>query len=109
MARSAAVLVAVLALAGAAGATSSPPRLTLAARTPTLVVRGTGFRARELVTVTAATVVAHVRATRLGAFTLDTGVTLSRCSGVIVRAVGAHGTIAWLKLPQPACMPAKTP
>lgn len=109
MARLAAVLLAVLALAGAAAATSSPPRLALTARTPTVVLHGSGFRARERVTVTAATAVLHVRATRLGAFTLDTGVALSRCQGMIVRAVGARGSVALLKLPQPACMPVKSP
>jgi hypothetical protein len=109
MGRIAAVLLAALALAGAAAATSSPPRLTVATRTPTLVVRGSGFHARERVTVTASATVLHVRATRLGSFTLDTGVALSRCSGAVVRAVGSMGSIALLKLPQPACMPAKSP
>jgi hypothetical protein len=109
MARFAAVLLAVLALAGAAAATSAPPRLALAARMPTVVVRGTGFHARERVTVTAGTTVAHVRATRLGAFTVDTGVVLSRCNGMIIRAVGASGITALLKLPRPECSPARNP
>jgi hypothetical protein len=106
--RIAAVLLAGLALAGAAAATSAPPRLAIAARTPTVVVHGSGFRPRERVTVTAGTTVAHIRATRLGTFTVDTGLTLSRCTAFLVRAVGSAGSDVLLKLPQPACMPARS-
>ena len=108
MARILILLLAALAVTNAAGATSSPPRLALAARTPTVVVRGTGFHAQERVTVTAGTMVARVRATRLGSFTVDTGVVLSRCTGLVIRAVGAAGSKVLLKLPQPACMPARS-
>src|SRR3954454_9921293 len=98
-----AVVVLCLASAGAALATSAPPRLAIAMRTPTLVVRGTGFHARERVTLTAGTVIEHVRATRLGSFTVNTGVTLSRCDGIFVHAVGTAGSNVFFKLPQPAC------
>ena len=108
MIRIAVLLLGCLVLAGAAAASSTPPRLALAARTPTVVVHGTGFRPRERVTVTAGTVVTHARATRLGAFTLDTGAMLSRCSGLVVRAVGNAGSAVFLKLPLPACMPARS-
>lgn len=108
MARILIVLLAALTLSGAAAATASPPRLTIAARTPTVVVHGTGFHARERVTVTAGTAVAQVRATRLGSFSVDTGVVLSHCNGLIIRAVGRAGSTVLLKLPLPACMPARS-
>lgn len=108
MARILVVSLVALALTGAAAATSSPPRLAISARTPTVVVRGTGFHANERVTVTAGTAVAHVRATRLGSFTVDTGVVLSRCTGLVIRAVGGAGSKVLLKLPLPACMPARS-
>jgi hypothetical protein len=106
--RIAVLLLGCLVLAGSAAATSSPPRLAITARTPTVVVHGTGFRPRERVTVTAGTVVARARATRLGAFTVDTGLGLSRCTAFVVRAVGSAGSAVLLKLPQPACMPARS-
>lgn len=108
MARAVSILLAALALAGTAAATSAPPRLAVTVRTPTLVLRGSGFHARERVTLTAGSTVAHIRATRLGSFTIDTGIALSRCTGAIVRAVGTAGSVALLKLPQPACMPARS-
>jgi hypothetical protein len=108
MRRALAVALLCLASAGAAFAASAPPRLAITTRTPTLVVRGTGFHARERVTVTLGTVVERVRATPLGVFTVNTGVALSRCEGIIVRAVGAAGSKALFKLPQPACMPARS-
>jgi hypothetical protein len=106
--RAAVLFLGCLAFAGAAAAASTPPRLAIAARTPTVVLRGTGFHPRERVTVTAGKVVAHARATRLGTFTVDTGVALSRCTGFVVRAVGSAGSAVFFKLPLPACMPARS-
>jgi len=108
MTRLALLLLGCLLFAGAAAAASAPPRLVLAARTPTVVVHGTGFHPRERVTVTAGTAVAHTRATRLGSFTLNTGVALDRCNGFVVRAVGSAGSVVLLKLPLPGCMPARS-
>jgi hypothetical protein len=101
--------LAALVLAAGAGATSRPPALTLAAQLPRIVVHGSGFHPRERVTVIAGLRTVHVRATRLGSFVVDTGLTVSRCTAPLVRAVGALGDAALLKLPQPACMPARAP
>ena len=85
------------------------PALHLAAASPTVVVRGSGFHARERVTLVAGVKTLHLRTTRLGTFRLDTGVRLSRCNSLIVTATGARGDRALLTLPRPACMPARSP
>jgi hypothetical protein len=109
----AASAAAALALVPAVPAAQPPPaRLTLTSRTP-VVVRGDAFRAYEAVrlTVVAKTTSAfRVRANGRGIFTVTArGVTLSRCGAFYVRAVGAGGSVAALKLPLPACMPAQNP
>jgi hypothetical protein len=35
--------------------------------------------------------------------------TVGPCGGFQVRAVGTRSSVVWLKLPQRACMPAKSP
>jgi hypothetical protein len=104
------MLVVSLALLGSAvgdgGQVKQKPTLRLAGNAP-LTVRGTHFRPSERVRVT---VIAEVRrskrvtASRTGAFIARFDATFDRCSGsLIVRAVGAGGSEAALKLPQPAC------
>jgi hypothetical protein len=102
--------VVLVALAAAAPAVAAAPSLSLASRTPDLVVRGRSFRPHERVSVVAASLRAVVRASRAGAFVADLGsFTGSRCTGLVVRATGSAGSVAVLKLPRPACMPASQP
>jgi hypothetical protein len=63
------------------------------------------------VTVQPAAIAAiRVRADRAGVFSASLpGLTSSRCMGIRISATGTHGTLAILKLPRPACMPARTP
>jgi hypothetical protein len=110
-AAAAALLLAVAAPAAAAPAAAAPPppSLTLV-RTAPLTVRGSGFAPLERVRLTAPATGASVRASSSGAFTAALpGARVSRCSALVVRAVGAGGSTALLKLPRPACMDAKSP
>jgi hypothetical protein len=78
-------------------------------------VRGSGFHSREHVKVTLVfrtTEVRRVTASKAGAFVarFDESVQLSRCNiGFSVRAIGGRGTNAALKIPRPACIPARSP
>lgn len=104
-------IVAIGGLASTAGGrpdTSKRPTLNLVKRAP-LTVRGTNFKARERVRVTAVRRQWRARATLRGAFVLTlSGV--DRCSWVRVVAVGDEGSRATLKaLPAPACPPARSP
>jgi len=72
-------------------------------------VSGSYFYPRERVTVSyygARTVTLTTRSTRSGAFqvTFD-GVVLGRCQGARIKAVGARGDAALIRIPLPACMP----
>ena len=107
-----AVVLALLLLAVApAGATRTRPTLKLAKRTP-VTVHGVYFKSLERVTVTATVAgirtAKRVRASQTGSFTLAFGadVVTDRCSGFVVRAVGARGSVAVVKLPQLMCAPA---
>jgi len=105
------VLTTVLAaaLAPAAAAASTAPRLTVATSSP-LVVAGTHFTPHELVTVTFGSKVRRVRATALGSFRAGFGAVASdRCSGFQVIATGARGDRAMLLRPRPLCAPASSP
>jgi hypothetical protein len=107
----------VIALVWASAAVSSPPRpkphLRLLDRAP-LTLNGTHFRARERVRITVVTTETQkrtVRSARDGSFTtqLD-GVTVGRCGGLAVQAVGARGDTASLKVLQPEdCAPGLGP
>ena len=96
----------------AAQAAAPPPGLSIAASRP-LTIRGLHFPARQWVRVTVASTSTHtarrwVNAT--GSFTATfPNLTFGPCTGMQVRAVGTRGTVAWLKIPQRACMPANTP
>jgi hypothetical protein len=106
-------LVVFVALVLAGGAAAAPrPALRLLSETDPMIVKGTGFRAKERVTVTlkvvtpAATWRRTVVATRTGTFRAVMGSEqLGRC-GFNVRATGSRGSVATLKSPPlPACMP----
>ena len=97
-----------LSVATTASAASSP-RLTLVARTP-LTVHGTGFKPGELVTVSAlvkngarnVTVRAGIR----GGFRATIRTVAQPCSlALAVKATGAKGEVAILRLPASICIP----
>jgi hypothetical protein len=106
-----AIAVAAAVTAAPAAARLDNATLTLVGRDP-VVVRGVNFRPLERVTVTATaqgrTIDRHVRAGRLGAFTVGLELVVSRCNGVGIRAVRPSGAVISLKLPLPACMPERT-
>jgi hypothetical protein len=94
-------------VASAPAAARPAPSLALAVGPP-VVLRGAHFGAREAVRVDAAGRRYTIRASRRGTFALSIGV-LPRCGGIRVDAVGARGSVALLKLPRPACLPARSP
>lgn len=107
-AAAAALLLAVV--AAPAAAAPSPPSLALVRTAPTLTVRGSGFEPLEHVRLSAPATGAVVRASSSGGFTAELpGARVSRCSALVIRAVGGGGSTALLKLPRPACMDAKSP
>jgi hypothetical protein len=99
-----------------AGFSATPrpkPHLRLLDRAP-LTLKGTNFRARERVRVTVTTTDAQtrtVRTSRAGSFIAQfDGVTIGRCGGLSVRAVGARAEQATLKVLQsPDCAPGLGP
>jgi hypothetical protein len=97
------------ALLGATAAAASAPALRLADRSP-FVVTGSGFPAGAKVAVVATrhgTV--HVVAGRAGAFRARfPGAGISRCDTLVVTATAAKAR-AVLKIPRPACSPAREP
>jgi hypothetical protein len=97
-----------VATGGAGSEGTRTPRLQVASAAP-LTLRGTGFVAGERVRVTvaaAATRTKRVVAGRSGRFLVGfTGVSYDRCLGMGAQAVGAEGSLARLKLPQPLCPP----
>jgi hypothetical protein len=107
-----AVALTATALAASAGPKAN---LMLASTAPVKVV-GTHFKIRESVKVTLSlqqeTFVRQVRATSRGTFTVrfDGARIIDRCSaGLRITAVGARGSRAAVKLPQPLCPPALSP
>jgi hypothetical protein len=87
----------------------APAKVWIADRSP-LVIRGSGFKAHERVTLTvrmATKQVFHRVATRRGTFvvTLSTGTIKFGCNTMTVQAVGAAGTRAALKIPGIDCPP----
>jgi hypothetical protein len=89
---------------------TAKPALRLAAKHP-LAINGTGFKHRERVTVSAVASgtrnVDRVRANSAGAFTATfENVDYDPCSSELrVRAVGARGSTATLKIPYRECPP----
>jgi hypothetical protein len=104
-----AIIVLALALTGT-GMASTAPSLRLVTMKP-LVVSGRDFKPQErvLVKLNAGRTggVRHAVASSTGAFRASFGpVTLGRCGGFAVRAIGSGGSVASLKrAPLPACMP----
>jgi hypothetical protein len=103
------LLVAVVAAvaAGVAGGTAAQPRLRIAAEHP-LIVSGSAFHPRELVSVRAFGTFGdsslHARATRSGSFRLRFAkLTGDPCVLRRLSAVGALGSRAILRLPPGAC------
>ena len=87
----------------------SVPKLTLVTRTP-LVVRGTGFKPSERVTVTAMTLSGPrrvvVRATLAGRLSATIRVVNQPCGRAFaVRAAGGTGSIATLRIAGAPCTP----
>ena len=98
------VPAAAAALAVPAGAERAPT-LRMVNFTP-LVVRGTAFVPREVVTVTAPTGRIQVRTTATGSFVASFRGTPRCSSGGVVVAVGARGERVLLRLPLTMCAPA---
>jgi hypothetical protein len=108
------VLLAIVALvlSGVASAAPKKAAIKLLSETDPMIVRGSGFRAKEKVTIVvkvarpAVTWRRTAIATRTGTFKATIGlVQVGRC-GFNVRATGTRGSVATLKSPPlPACMP----
>lgn len=93
-----------------AGPSSQTGRPTLKLMRPSpLQVKATGFHAAERVRVVAVVdrrITKRVSASALGAFTLRfPGVSVDRCSGFAIFAVGARGSRASLTRPHVYCPP----
>src|SRR5919198_1327180 len=106
MRRGLAAVVLGLGVVGLASAASPAPSLRLVTRQP-VAVQGAHFRAFEAVTLTVTALppqVKRVKASRRGSFAVafDKPV-VRRCGSFAIRAVGARGSVAMLKLPLPAC------
>jgi hypothetical protein len=103
----AAATVAALGFASS-GESSARPALRVIDQSP-FTVQGRHFRSRERVKVTLYKEAKSVRtrrvtASRTGVFSAALAEAIDRCDTIFVRAVGARGTNAQLKLlPRPAC------
>jgi hypothetical protein len=95
--------IAALALSIPAAA-STKPGLRVQSLAP-FSVRGTNFKALEHVTVTLdGEWVRHTKANVKGVFVVTfKDVSVDRCDGAAIRAVGSRGTTATLRLPQLEC------
>ena len=107
LALAAVMLASIVAIPAAAAV--SQPRLTLVTRAP-LVVRGTGFKPSERVTVTAMTLSGPrrvvVRATLAGRFAATIRVVNQPCGRAFaVRAAGGAGSTATMRVAGSACIP----
>jgi hypothetical protein len=106
--RTIAALAAALVLAGiGSAAVECTPTLQMTSRVP-FAVQGLNFKAREHVTVSVlskTTKQKPVVATPTGTFrVVFDDVSVGRCGDFIIRARGARGSTALLKLPLPACI-----
>jgi hypothetical protein len=104
--------VAAVAAPSVFAAAAPTPALSISMRQP-VAVRGAHFAPRESVRVIVLlngshTVRAHASGT--GSFSVTfPNLSLGPCGGLQISATGARGSVATLKLPQRACMPAKNP
>ena len=102
------VLGLALALLGSTaigGESKKKATLRLSASAP-LTLRGANFLPSERVRVTVTSELRRskqVTASRSGVFVVRFNGVYDRCNGLIAVAVGARGSKAGLKLPQPAC------
>jgi hypothetical protein len=111
--RTIAAIAAALLLAGAAASAgiSTRPALRLLSRSP-IAVQGLHFKGHERVAVTATFGAVRSQrkmatATLAGGFHLTFGpMPVGPCESLTIHAVGSRGSVAALKLPQPACIPA---
>lgn len=97
--------LALLASAANGGEARKKATLKLAGGAP-LTVRGADFLAGEKVRITLSgkvTRTKQVTAGAAGGFVVRFTVAFDRCTATIVRAVGAKGSLAGLKLPPLAC------
>ncbi len=103
-------LIGMLALViPAAAIARTPAKVWIADQSP-LVIRGSGFKTHERVTVTVRMSTVHVFhrvATRTGTFvvTVPAGNIKLGCNTMAIQAVGAAGTRAALKVPGVECPP----
>lgn len=108
----AALVVAAAAAPGVLGAAPPPPALSITDRQP-VTVHGVGFKSGEWVRVTVLATgsgTSRIRASGAGAFSVAfPRFSLGPCMSAQISAVGSRGTVAALKLPRRACMPAKQP
>ena len=107
LALAALILASIVAIPTAAA--GSQPRLTLVTRTP-LVVRGTGFKPSERVTVTAMTLSGPrrviVRATLAGQLSATIRIVNQPCGRAFaIRATGNTGSTATMRVAGSACIP----
>lgn len=90
------------------GAEETRPTLKLVGTSP-VEIRAAGFRSRERVRVVVVTddrAAKRVRAGVRGGFAVTfADLSVDRCSGLFVSAVGAHGSRASLKRPHVYCPP----
>lgn len=98
----------LIALVGASTATAKTHARVAMQSTAPVTIRGTGFHARERVTVTVTTTgdrTKVVRANARGVFTATfTRFAIGHCIGYTIRAKGNHGSLATLTL-TPECPP----
>jgi hypothetical protein len=90
-----------------ASAATAPPAVRLVALKP-ITVAGSHFKRYERVTVSVSGLRPQrktVRATRIGTFTavLERAI-VPRCGSAAIRAVGALGSYARVKIPLPGCI-----
>jgi hypothetical protein len=104
-----ALAVTAIGVGATAEASKRTARLQLADQKP-LKLRGVGFLAGEKVrvrVVAGSARTSNVDASRAGRFVagFPTMIPFDRCSALFAEAVGARGSRARLKLPQPLCPP----
>jgi ABC-type nitrate/sulfonate/bicarbonate transport system substrate-binding protein len=105
----AAALVASLLATAASAHQQSRPTLRALRSAHALVIRGSGFYAREGVRVSLRATTSRVkvvRTTSVGTFTAGFDATSTdRCRALVARALGTRGDRALLKVPAPECPP----
>jgi hypothetical protein len=100
------LLISVILVTAVSAASASAPRLTIVGQSP-LTVRGAGFTPHSRIRVVAnvdGTTTLRPLTNRLGAFVIRfTGTFVPSCTAFSVRAFGAPGLLATLRVAQPEC------